>query len=393
MEFYTLNPLTYDREVLIEEFESAIWTERFIEAGDTRLVVPATKKLVQLLAPGTLLSLKDSKEVMVLDTREIENGTVTVTGKTIEAFFNERSIPEMNITETPRNIMMEIIAEMQSRSITYQGSGFTQQFGYIPGLTTQSFVEDPNVTPITKKLVAGPAYSALLELAQKYRVGMYVQRTTSGSGTHQLVFSTYIGKDLSSVEDQSEFIRYYANEMGSLVRFSPNLDNLANVKELLSEVDFKNFVVIQPPTQSTPQIVNPMFRHNSNYGYLDLGASPFSKRYVEAGSDDLLDEVNDPVEFPSGWHTLLYNKMDDRAYVLMDQNLKTMIIDGEVTPDAVYKYGDHYRLGDLVEMEGYFGNQLKGTVSEYVRSQDGTGERAYPAVSVTTESGELAGAG
>src|SRR3954466_5083715 len=115
MEFYTLEPShQYNRATLIDQFESAIWTERFIEAGDVKIVVPATHELMRVLMPGTLLMNNKSREIMVLDTREIQNGAITVSGKSIEAFFQYRYIERaVYRSVTPRRILASLVQNAQ----------------------------------------------------------------------------------------------------------------------------------------------------------------------------------------------------------------------------------------------------------------------------------------
>src|SRR5919112_4153427 len=83
----------FAREVVIDDFISAIWTERYIEAGEVEIVLPAVHQHLKLLAPGNLLGCGGSRELMLLETRSIEDGLVKATGKTIEAYLNERFMP------------------------------------------------------------------------------------------------------------------------------------------------------------------------------------------------------------------------------------------------------------------------------------------------------------
>src|SRR3954452_2195219 len=136
MEFYTLNPQTFEREALVDEFESVIWTERFIAAGDIKLVLEATHERLQLLAPGTLLSLNESREIMVLDTREVNNGAITVSGKTLEAFFQYRYTDRGSYKHvTTRFLLYALVTGAQTRSGSFYYSN-------IPGLRVEFPTED-----------------------------------------------------------------------------------------------------------------------------------------------------------------------------------------------------------------------------------------------------------
>jgi hypothetical protein len=61
-----------------------------------------------------------------------------------------------------------------------------------------------------------------------------------------------------------------------------------------------------------------------------------------------------------------------------------LAIDGQTSPISDYKFGTDYGLGDIIELEGITGAISKARVTEFIRSQDQTGERSYPTISVLT---------
>src|SRR3954462_13991232 len=100
MEFYTIDPTNnYGRTDVIEDFESSIWTERFIDPGDFKIVVPASHERLKQLAPGTMVAIKDSRIVMMVDTREVADGMMTVSGKSLETFLANRVVSKFNSSQ------------------------------------------------------------------------------------------------------------------------------------------------------------------------------------------------------------------------------------------------------------------------------------------------------
>jgi hypothetical protein len=89
MDLYTLTD-TFLPDDPVDEFVSAIWTERYSTAGDVQLVVPATRRYMEQLADGRYLALRGSKEVMTLETQSIEKGLMTVVGNSLVTFLNQR---------------------------------------------------------------------------------------------------------------------------------------------------------------------------------------------------------------------------------------------------------------------------------------------------------------
>jgi hypothetical protein len=58
---------------------------------------------------------------------------------------------------------------------------------------------------------------------------------------------------------------------------------------------------------------------------------------------------------------------------------ETAIFDGSINTDIIpYKYGLDYNLGDIVKIRGDYGLDELARVTEYIRTEDATGEKAYP---------------
>lgn len=89
MDIYTLSP-TFLADAVVEEFVSAIWTERYTSAGEVVIHMPITEYNLNLLAPGTYLGLVGSDEVMIVETQVIEDDLIKVTGRTFITFLDHR---------------------------------------------------------------------------------------------------------------------------------------------------------------------------------------------------------------------------------------------------------------------------------------------------------------
>ena len=58
---------------------------------------------------------------------------------------------------------------------------------------------------------------------------------------------------------------------------------------------------------------------------------------------------------------------------------ETAVFDGSINQDlSPYVYGVDYSLGDLVRLVGDYGLDQKARVTEYIRSEDASGFKAYP---------------
>jgi len=58
---------------------------------------------------------------------------------------------------------------------------------------------------------------------------------------------------------------------------------------------------------------------------------------------------------------------------------ETAMFDGSINQDlSSYRYGVDYELGDIVKLVGDYGLEEKARVTEYIRSEDKTGKKAFP---------------
>lgn len=385
---YVLHPTTFERVSVIEEYISCIWTERFIDPGEAKLVVPGTHAFAKLLVPGTLLEHEDSDVPMLIETRETKGGNITANGTSLETFFNQRSLDRRTKTDSPGRIMGALVEDMQT------------QFGgeyAIPGLrVSDTALADGD--DVTEKLTElSKVHETLLGIAKKYIVGMDVRRLEKSVGVgYELVFTTRKGVD-----------RTNGNPDGiGTVRFSPRDDNFANTNEVYSVVDDVYAVTVRVPRRfrggrGLDQIGVDLLPATYPDELSELDLPPFGARIRELDGEIIdvaylrkrggytAEEWDDTSD--ASKKALLYSEMQRLAeaeYKKLQQNSKRAV-DGEVTSTNL-RYRRDYHLGDLVEVEGTFADgvpygQRTAMVSEYILTSDETGARAYPTLSAPVE--------
>jgi hypothetical protein len=106
------------------------------------------------------------------------------------------------------------------------------------------------------------------------------------------------------------------------------------------------------------------------------GVTGFDLRVLMVFAEDITtDQVG-------GDFTILYYLMVQRARNELANNNYTRMVDGEVVPQSQYEFGVDYFLGDIVELQGHKGYNQQAQITEYIRTQDESGEKAYPTVTV-----------
>lgn len=369
MELYTLDGNFLRRDV-VDNFNSVVWTERYTKAGDFTLTLPASKENISKLVEGTFLALKGSKEVMIVETNNIEKGLLKCVGPSLLKFLDNRLIRYSsnhadryyNVTMSPGVAMGTVVNDMcvSGPYVSSTAYGIDGPREVIQGLQVVSM--DSSVPAVALAIPYGPLYSPLEQLAETYQVGQKLELISASSAAYYLGYSTYKGKDRTS-----------GQSVNDRVRFSPNVDSLTNTKELFSIAGYKNVAYAFAPANPVAGVTQ------SGVAYADGEAATaigFNRRVLMVFADDLTtDKVG-------GSASVLLQVLNQRAKDALANNNYVKVVDGEVVPQVQYQFGRDYGLGDIVELQSLRGLLQKARITEYIRSQDQNGERAYPTISV-----------
>lgn len=380
-----MEPFTLDRNYskvnVIDEFLSIIWTERYYGNGEVELVVPATSDMLSKLPLGIFLGIPESDEIMILETIDIEGDQLKINGISILPWLNNRFIrtsaqhedrywtlgsdPGASPPTPPGKILWDIVYNMCCEGSPYLDGtidiGITNPGLFvIPGLDLKEY--DRSGKNIRIAVPYGPVYDALRELAVSYEIGMKItlEEDTGAEYTNSLKFSSYRGLDRTS--NQS---------INHVVRFSPQTDSFADIKELQSIAALKTMAFAFAPGLSG-------LTTDAGMEYLrERQPSPgFDVRALQIFAEDITTDMI------GGSQTTLVTLLNNRAHTGLMQNQAVQAVDGEIVSTAEFTYGIDYNLGDLIEVQGNTGMVQISRVTEYIRSQDASGEKAYPTVTM-----------
>ena len=396
MDLYTLTDQFLSKDP-VDEYVSAIWTERYYGKGDTRLVVPYSPENRALLADGTFLALRGTQEVMQLETQSIEDNLLTVVGETLDGFLNERvawfknpnyddndpnsakivdyTLPEEDDdpTMTAGQFVAHVVDKMVINPVPIPGTDFDTEanlewaFEIIPNLELGAI--DSSGTPERYTFPIGPLYQGIETLAKQEGFGfsLYLDHADISTG-YVLKFKIYRGVDRTT------------DGTYPLVRLTPDMDSLSNLKEVRSRANFKNVVYVWYKGKISVHYLDPTASIPEGFErrvlVVDAEGEPVGRKYILYGGS-------------AGNYTKYYVGTDE-LNAFREQNAKDALanhnyiqaLDGETSPNSDYKYGTDYGLGDLIELEGITGAISKARITEYIRSEDVTGEREYPTISV-----------
>lgn len=362
MEVYILDSL-YRRAVVVDKYESIIWTERYSLYGDFILVLQSTFENRSRFTEGVNIAVNDSYYVMTVetieDTVDADGKTILkISGRSLEQILDSRLAsaafihtgtdlnPKWIITDTAVNIANKIFHDVCV-------AGFVNAGDIIP-LVTMGSIFDPGTVPfptdvITYEIAPKSVYAALKDLCDIYLLGFRLIRNLDAA---QLYFDVYSGSDRTSHQ-----------EALPAVIFSPDLDNLQNVTELKSIALYKNVAYVLCPV-GFKAVYAPT---------VETTIAGFDRRVLVVDASDITDDDPDIAEA----------RMIQRGVEELAQNRRLYAFDGELVQNSQYVYGRDYFLGDLVEQRNVDGISNTMQVTEHIRSSDAQGEKSYPTLSIT----------
>jgi len=372
VDLYTLNR-KFLKQDLIEVFKSVIWTERYYGDSEVELVVPVTSESIKALPEGAFLGLDGSSEIMIIETASIEQGDLKVVGMSLLPWLNNRFIRVSNKHDektwtygalSPGHALWAIVYYMCCVGSPYLNGSINTgipnpQRLAIPGLGLRDY--DKSGVATTFAIPYGPVYDAMREIATGYEIGMQITLESVSDTAYFLGFRSY--KGLNRTSNQT------ANP---IVRFSPAMESLINIKELRSIAALKTLAFAFASNLDAASGLNAGTPGSS--ALTGDQYTGFDLRALQVFADDI---TKDSVE---GSASTLLTALNSRAAVALSNNSFIRMVDGEIVPTNQFQYGRDYNLGDIIEVQGNSDIVQTSRVTEYIRAQDEAGERAYPTV-------------
>lgn len=362
MDIYRMDSL-FNKKDIIENYISAIWTERYNQYGDVQLVFPSDTDEAAGIIEGSFLYLDGSSEAMIVETVNTEEGLTKVVGQSLMGFFVNRimrpgwddATDNWSLTGAAGTIannimhhMCETGGNMDSNLVVPNGAA--EIFAGI------SIVTPPTGTSITVALPFGTVYDGIKSVCDLDNLGFWVRPIDVSTGTGHIKFKAYRGLDRTS-----------AQSTNGVVIFESALDAFTNVKELRSISGYRHACYAWPANITAQSQIQVAYATGASVST----PTGFDRRTMAIVCDDVDSTIAN-----------LSTILTQRAIDALANNNYIRMLDGQLVPQPQFVYGTHYNLGDIVELRDTSNVGQPARITEYIRSQDTSGEVAYPTLSV-----------
>lgn len=332
---------------IVDVFQSVIWTVQYYSQGDFELIVPATKKNIDLMQKDRLLCrdkdiTKDTfKNVMVIEDIKIESDweegdKLTVSGKSLKSIVGRRVVWKQtnltgNLEAGIRYVLNEnvIDPEEESRKIA------NVELDEVAGITDT----------IDAQLLGDNIAEWIESICSTHEIGwdMYVR-------SKKYIFRLYKGTDRT----------YNQTEVPAVV-FSDEYDNLLESIYTYERGDYKNAALIGGEGEGVNQRTT------------TIGEATGLQRY-ETYIDGSSVSSNGAIITEEQYNKLLQDYGKEQLNEVSD----TESFEGNVVSDGNYKLNQDYFLGDLVQVKNEFGIEATPRIIEIIESEDEKGTAIVP---------------
>lgn len=338
--------------LLIDSFESLLWTERYNGAGNFEIYTTVDLNMLKMVNKDFYAWMADSDQVMIVETIQITTETETgnkmiFSGRSLESILDRKIIwTQTTLSGNLQNGVKKLLEEnVINPSIADRR---------IPNFIFEES-DDPVITSLKwdAQYTGDNLYDTIYNICNANNLGFQVTLDAS----YRFVFKLYAGKN-----------RTYDQLENPYIIFSPKFENVINSNYIESDKTLKNVALVAGEDSGAA-------RKTIVVG----AASGLNRRELYVDARDIQSET-------SSGETLSAAEYNDKLRTRGEEKLAeyetTKTFEGEMETTKTFVYGRDFFKGDVVQFVNEYDMETKVRVMEIIRSQDTTGYSTYPTFSV-----------
>ena len=356
MEFLVLNT-KFEAVAILDVFESFIWTDRYSKCGDFEIYTSSDRQIIETLKEDFYIWTEDSEHVMIIENRKIitdveEGNKFLVSGRSLESILDRRIVWNQILLD---GYFQTQIKRLLTENVINPSDSNRKISNFIFEET-----DDPYILSLKVQVqyTGDNLYEAVCKLCESVSIGFKITLNDN----NQFVFKLYSGTD-----------RSYDQETNPYVVFSPSFENIIDSNYYESKAGYKNVGLVAGEGEGSARRMVVVGESTSK---------ELSRRelYVDARDISSTTSNGDSIS-TSAYDDLLRQRGDER----LNENQIIQAFDGQVESTQMYRYGEHYFMGDITQLENEYGMESKVRVTEFIRSVEKDGIDSYPTFEVIEE--------
>ena len=346
-----------DDVYILDIYESFIWTDRYCSYGDFELYTAISKDVLNYIKQDYYLRNRESEHVMIIEkiliSSDVEDSNhITVSGRSLESILDRRIVwGQRTLSGNLQNVVKTLLDENVISPVDNNRkiSNFVFEASTDPLITGLS---------IDTQYTGNNLYDVINNLCEERNIGFKVTLNNS----KQFVFKLYAGVD-----------RSYGQTSIPYVIFSPNFENIINSSYIESRSSFKNVTLVGGEGEGSAR----------RYTTVGVGVG-LNRRELFTDARDISSDVGDGVVLTDEEYTA---KLQQRGREKLIENPEVISFEGQVETILMFKYGEDFFNGDIIQIANEYGHETKARILEIVISEDGEGMSVYPTFKTIEEGG------
>lgn len=341
---------------------SVMWVERYFDSGEFEIKAPFSSQLREFLPLGTLISHIDTMEVMIVENHHIldqegRDPELSITGRSFDTYLENRIVG----TYQARGSTTLIDVGLSANYTPYQIVTLINM-AISTGIPDDSLAQVLAQTDLTipaggvseeRYFDMGTVYDAVRDLLAIDDLGIRtIRKNPFGIGT---------GADTKSLLNV-----YSGSNKTNKVQFSWKAGDFDKLEHLFSQKNLKNSAMIVSRWCWT---------------VVDLGPTNYDRRIMLVDVSGLDKNASGPPTPGTPLSTFIA-KMQLRGRQALKRQKEITIASADISNLSQYRYRQDYSLGDLVSLDGNYGDIVTARVVEYAEIEDENGKSGHPTLSI-----------
>lgn len=346
-----------DAVSIVDEYESFIWTDRYYKYGDFELYTAMRDGLLDFIRQDYYLQSRESDHVMIIEkiqiTSDVEDGNhVTVTGRSLESILDRRIVWGQ---KTLNGNLQNGIQTLLNENVISPSDSNRKIDNFVFKAST-----DPAITGlrIEAQYTGDNLYDVIQKICEERGIGFKITLNEN----KQFVFELYAGTDRSYDQTEQPY-----------VIFSPKFENIINSNYIESKSSLKNITLIGGEGEGSAR------------KYTTVGSGKgLERRELFTDARDISSDVGDGIVLSDSAYTA---QLQQRGKEKLAENTEVVSFEGQVETTIMFRYGEDFFNGDIVQIANEYGHETKARILEIVMSEDEDGTSVYPTFKTLTQEG------
>lgn len=339
---------------VVDTYESFIWTDRYRQPGDFELYMSMMLSVLQYIRQDYYIWNRDSEHVMIIEQiridSDVEDGNhIAVTGRSLESILDRRIVWGQQVI---RGNLQNGVKTLLNSCIISPSDANRKISNFIFKEST-----DPAVTSLTidAQYTGNNLLTIIEQICAEHDIGFKVTLNDN----KQFVFELYAGVN-----------RSYDQTSNPYVVFSPKFENIINSNYIESKSALKTVTLIGGEGEGST-------RKYTTVG----GGSGLNRREIFTDARDISSDAGDGVTLTDAEYTA---QLQQRGREKLSENTDVTSFEGQVETTIMFKYGEDFFNGDIVQITNEYGHETKARILEIVMSENEEGTSVYPTFATIT---------